>query len=60
MRFLATGGVLKDFLSADVTDAEMINTTELGEAPEVVVDEEKPALLFGWKTNIKRYKKLPG
>jgi hypothetical protein len=60
MRFLATGGVLKDFLSADVTDAEMINTTELGEAPEVAVDEEKPAVLFGWKPNVKRYKKLPG
>jgi plasmid rolling circle replication initiator protein Rep len=62
MRFLATGGVLKDFLNETATDAEMINTTELGEAPEVVVDDEKPApaILFAWKTNIKRYKKLPG
>lgn len=56
MRFLATGGVLKNFLNETATDEEMVNTTELGEAPEVAMDD-KP-ILFGWRPDVKRYKKL--
>jgi plasmid rolling circle replication initiator protein Rep len=58
MRFLATGGVLKNFLTDDdVSDAEMVNTTELGEAPEAVIDD-KPPVMFGWKPNVRKYKKV--
>lgn len=57
MRFLATGGVLKDFLSNDVSSEEMVNTTELAETVETVLEDE-PTLLFGWKPKVRRYQKV--
>ncbi len=58
LRFLATGGILKDFLSDEISDEEMIKTgseEEPGdEAPET------PSLFFGWKTNERKYRKVSG
>lgn len=51
MRFLSSGGVLKDILKEELSDAEMIEGEGEGEA------EAEPSLFFGWKRDIKRYKK---
>lgn len=57
LRFLATGGVLKDFLSDEISNDEMIQTTE---KPEDETDDapETPSLFFGWKTQDRKYRKI--
>lgn len=56
LRFLATGGVLKDFLSEVVDDEEMIVTgSEEGDKEEE--KEDKPKLFFNWRTDEKKYRK---
>jgi len=55
LRFLATGGVLKDFLKEDIEDEEMIVTSE--EDKEKEEEKDKPKLFFNWKTDEKKYRK---
>jgi plasmid rolling circle replication initiator protein Rep len=55
LRFLATGGVLKDVLKDSVGDNEMINT-DLAEGETDTPAETVPSLFFGWRTDIRKYK----
>lgn len=58
MSFLATGDVLKDdFLSNAISSEEMVNTTELAETVETVL-EDKPTLLFDWKRKERRCQRV--
>ena len=53
LRFLATGGVLKDALGRldDETDADLV-----GGADDVPTDETAPAVQFGWERPTQRYR----
>ena len=55
LRFLATGGVLKDVLKDSVGDNEMINT-DLAEGETDPPAETVPSLFFGWRTDMRKYK----
>lgn len=52
MRFLATGGALKNLLKEDMTNAEMI----AGDDPEPA-DKAAPTLWFSWQKNERHYAK---
>lgn len=56
LRFLASGGVLKDILKEDLTDEEMIHTDS--DAEDLALEQSKQLLLFGWKTVAKKYQKI--
>lgn len=53
LRFLATGGALKNYLSEQYSESDMIHPE--GEQPDG--DGIKSVLVFGWKKIEKRYKK---
>lgn len=55
LRFLASGGVLKDILKEDLTDEELIHTDE---ETNIEDEPEKQLWLFGWKTVAKKYQKI--
>jgi plasmid rolling circle replication initiator protein Rep len=55
LRFLASGGVLKDILKENLTDEEMIHTDD---DLEKELEPQKQLFLFGWKTAIKKYQKI--
>ena len=52
LRFLATGGVLKDLLKEDLSNEEMI-VGEDGEASEA---DKEPSVFFTWRPSQRRYK----
>jgi plasmid rolling circle replication initiator protein Rep len=56
LRFVATGGALKDFLKpeAAITNADMVNA---GASPEVEPEEPKSRLAFGWDRPDKHYRR---
>jgi plasmid rolling circle replication initiator protein Rep len=54
MRFLASGGVLKDLLKDDLSNKEMITGDELTDEEPA---EEEAGLFFGWQRQIRRYRK---
>ena len=56
LRFLATGGVLKDFLSDDVSEEEMIKPG--GEEEETDVSEDAPLVLFSYRKKERKYRKV--
>lgn len=55
MRFLASGGILKNILKEEATTEEMIHIEELAEQ---LPEEDKQLLLFGWKPSARRYAKV--
>ena len=56
LRFLATGGVLKDWLKEEVSQKEMIETgtEEDGEKAQ----KDLPGLTFGWQPGERRYRQV--
>ena len=56
LRFLATGGILKDFLKDEVADDEMVNTGSEDEPTATPADT--PIVLFSWRTNDRKYRKV--
>ena len=55
-RFLATGGVLKDWMKEEMKNEELVNTGSSEEQTEQI-NEEFPHMFFNWNTAQKRYKK---
>ena len=53
MRFLASGGALKDLLKEQMSDREMVEGDDQAE-----VDEDKPPVLFGWRRDRRYYAKI--
>ena len=52
LRFIATGGVLKDLMKDDMTNAEMIA------GDDATADQNtEPSMWFGWQPNQRRYQK---
>lgn len=56
-RFLATGGILKDYLKEDITEQEML--TPEGEQPEED-DGHRALFMYDWNKPDKRYKRARG
>jgi plasmid rolling circle replication initiator protein Rep len=59
LRFIATGGVLKDWLKEDATDKEMVKTGEEDEA-KAEVQPDLPPMLFGWQPGERKYRRVKG
>lgn len=58
LRFIATGGVLKDWLKETPTDEEMIET---GTEPDEAEDQpDLPGMTFGWQHVERKYRKVKG
>jgi plasmid rolling circle replication initiator protein Rep len=55
LRFLATGGILKDFLKDDVSDDEMIDTGAEEEPQDT--PEAAPTVLFSWHKTESKYRR---
>lgn len=55
-RFIATGGCFKDILKDKVTDKEMLLNND--ESDNDKEEELRKSLFFGWKTEVKKYKKV--
>jgi plasmid rolling circle replication initiator protein Rep len=59
LRFLATGGLLKDWLKETPSNAEMVETgLEDEEGKEAEVRPDLPPLLFGWQPGERRYRQV--
>lgn len=58
LRFIATGGILKDWLKEEATDKEMIETGEAEDAAKVQPD--LPGMVFGWQPGERKYRRLKG
>lgn len=58
LRFLATGGVLKDWLKEEVSEKEMIEIG--GESEEEKTQPDLPGMSFGWQPIERRYRKVKG
>ncbi len=56
LRFLATGGVLKDFLQDEVSEDEMINTGN--DEEQLDVPDDSQPVLFNWRSNERKYRKV--
>jgi plasmid rolling circle replication initiator protein Rep len=56
LRFLATGGILKDFLKDEVSEDEMIDTGSEEEPQDT--PEDAPSVLFSWRRKEKQYRKV--
>lgn len=56
LRFLATGGVLKNWLKEEVSQKEMIETGTDEDAEKV--QDDLPGLSFGWQPAEKRYRQV--
>ena len=58
LRFLATGGVLKDWLKEEVSQKEMIET---GTEPEgEKAQPDLPGMTFGWQPGERKYRRVKG
>lgn len=56
LRFLATGGVLKDWLKEEVSQKEMIETGTEDDGEKV--QKDLPGLTFGWQPGERRYRQV--
>lgn len=56
LRFLATGGVLKDWLKEEVSQDEMIETGMDDDGAKI--QKDLPGLTFGWQPGERRYRQL--
>jgi plasmid rolling circle replication initiator protein Rep len=59
LRFIATGGILKDWLKETVSDKEMVETgTEPDDAKEP--QSSLPGMTFGWQPGERKYRQVKG
>jgi plasmid rolling circle replication initiator protein Rep len=57
LRFLATGGILKDWLKEEASNDEMIQTGEETE-DAAKVQPDLPSLSFGWQPGERKYRRI--
>lgn len=57
LRFIASGGVLKNILKEDLSEEEMIAGDEAEETGEMELDESAD-LFFGWKAQMRKYQRV--
>lgn len=61
LRFLATGGILKDWLKEDATNDEMIQTgAEDDDNDAAKVQPDLPGMAFGWQPGERKYRRVKG
>src|SRR5476649_949880 len=58
LRFIATGGVLKDWLKEAATDEEMVETGT--EPDEAEAQPDLPGMTFGWQPGERKYRRVKG
>ena len=58
LRFIATGGVLKDWLKEEATDKEMVKTGDLEEDAAAAVQPDLPGMTFGWQPGERKYRRV--
>lgn len=59
LRFIATGGVLKDWLKETASDKEMVKTGDEDEAKAEALPD-LPPMLFGWQPGERKYRRVKG
>lgn len=60
LRFIATGGVIKDWLKEDATDKEMVKTGAEDEEDKAEVQPDLPGMTFGWQPAERKYRRVRG
>jgi hypothetical protein len=58
LRFIASGGLLKDWLKETATDEEMVETGT--EPDDAEPQPDLPGMTFGWQPGERKYRKVKG